>query len=81
MKRFTVVLTPEPGDSAYNVSVPALPGCFTWGATVEEALEQARDAIAVFLAGEEESALFADVNGDAIIATVAVEVAADGVAA
>jgi antitoxin HicB len=81
MKRFTVVLTPEPGDSAYNVSVPALPGCFTWGATVEEALEQARDAITVFLAGEEESALFADVNGDAIIATVSVQVAVSGVAA
>ena len=76
MKRFTVVLTPEPNDTAYNVSVPALPGCFTWGATVEEALAHARDAISVFLAGEDESALLADVNGDAIIATVSIELAA-----
>lgn len=53
MKRhYTVVLTPEPDGSAYNVVVPALPGCLTWGATVEEALAMARDAIATFLDGE-----------------------------
>ena len=51
-RRYTVVLTPEPDGSAYNVVVPALPGCFTWGTTVEEALAMARDAIAAFLDGE-----------------------------
>ena len=52
MRRYTVVLSAEPDGSAWNVVVPALPGCFTWGATVEEALAMARDAIATHLDGE-----------------------------
>ncbi len=52
MRRYTVVLTAEPDGSAWNVVVPALPGCLTWGATVEEALSMARDAIATYLDGE-----------------------------
>jgi predicted RNase H-like HicB family nuclease len=52
MRRYTVVLTAEPDGSAWNVVVPTLPGCFTWGATVEEALAMARDAIATHLDGE-----------------------------
>jgi predicted RNase H-like HicB family nuclease len=50
MRRYTVVLTPEPDGSAYNVTVPALPGCVTFGTSVEEALEMARDVIAVWIA-------------------------------
>ena len=68
MLSFTVVLTPEPDGSAYNVSVPALPGCFTWGKTVEGALAMARDAIAVYLEDEEED----DGAGDILVATVPV---------
>ena len=49
--RYTVVLTPEPDGSAFNVTVPAMPGCLTWGATVEEALAHAREAIALHLEG------------------------------
>jgi len=45
MARYTVVIDPEPDGSAYNVSVPALPGCYTWGETIEEALRMAREAI------------------------------------
>jgi len=42
----------EPGeDGGYVVSVPALPGCFTQGATVERALERAHEAIEVHVAG------------------------------
>ncbi len=50
--RYTVVLTPEADGSAYNVTVPALPGCFTWGNTVKEALAMAREAIALYLEGK-----------------------------
>ena len=46
---YTIVIDPEPDGSAYNVSVPALPGCFTWGETVEEAIAMAKDAIALYL--------------------------------
>ena len=45
MARYTVVIDPEPDGSAYNVVVPALPGCYTWGETIEEALRMAREAI------------------------------------
>ncbi|MDP9364086.1 MAG: type II toxin-antitoxin system HicB family antitoxin, partial [Chloroflexota bacterium] len=37
-----MVIDAEPDGSAYNVSVPALPGCYTWGETFEEAVRMAR---------------------------------------
>ena len=49
--RYTVVLTPEQDGSAYNVTVPSMPGCLTWGATVDDALASAREAIALDLEG------------------------------
>ena len=49
--RYTVDLTPEPDGSAYNVTVPTMPGCLTWGATVEDAPASAREAIALHLEG------------------------------
>lgn len=49
--RYTVVLTPEPDGSAVNVAVPAMPGVHTWGATEEDALASAREAIGLHLAG------------------------------
>ncbi len=45
MKRYTVVLIPEPDEGGYSVSVPALPGLFTQGDTKEEALDAVREAI------------------------------------
>jgi antitoxin HicB len=51
MKRTYHILL-EPGeDGGYVVSVPALPGCFTQGATVEQAVERAHEAIEVHVAG------------------------------
>jgi antitoxin HicB len=41
---YTVVLEPAE-EGGYNVSVPALPGCFTQGETLEEALAMAKEAI------------------------------------
>jgi antitoxin HicB len=70
MRRYTVVLTAEPDGSAWNVVVPALPGCLTWGARVEEALLMARDAIATRLDGE--SAAEWPVPGETVVADVAV---------
>ncbi len=43
--RFTVVLQWDPETEVFGVTVPALPGCFTVGATVPEAMERAREAI------------------------------------
>ena len=40
----------EPDGSGYNISMPTLPGCFTWGATGDNARTSAEDAIAGHLA-------------------------------
>lgn len=41
---FHIVLRPEP-EGGYTVLVPSLPGCVTYGATIEEAERMAKDAI------------------------------------
>ena len=51
MRRYTVVLTADVQEGGYSVEVPALPGCFTQGETVDEALAMAKDTIQVYLAG------------------------------
>lgn len=49
---FNVVLE-KAEEGGYNVIVPALDGCFTEGATLEEALNNAREAIICYLEGLE----------------------------
>ena len=41
---FHIVLRPEP-EGGYTVLVPSLPGCVTYGATLEAAEHMAQDAI------------------------------------
>ena len=41
-------------DEGYSVSVPGLPGCWSQGATEEDALENIRDAIREYLAARED---------------------------
>lgn len=36
-------------EGGYMVSVPALPGCFTQGETIDEAIEMAQEAIELYL--------------------------------
>jgi len=43
--KFTVALKWDPKGRVYNVSVPALPGCFALGKTKVKALRNARCAI------------------------------------
>ena len=50
-RRYSVLLIPAEGR--YAVEVPTLPGCFTHGATVEEALDRAREAIQAHIAALE----------------------------
>lgn len=49
--RYTVVLEPDDEGRGYTVRVPALPGCVTEGASREEALEHAKEAIEGFIEG------------------------------
>jgi len=50
--KFIVVLDPAE-EGGFNVSVPALDGCFTQGESEEEALKNAKDAILCYLEGME----------------------------
>jgi len=50
-RRYTIILHPDPEAGAYAVTVPALPGCFSQGATVEEAIANAREAVALHVEG------------------------------
>ncbi|MBI2415907.1 MAG: type II toxin-antitoxin system HicB family antitoxin [Candidatus Kerfeldbacteria bacterium] len=48
---FTIVLEPDHETGGYNVVVPSLPGCFTQGDTIEEACQNAKEAIQCHLEG------------------------------
>ena len=50
--KFNVVVEPAE-EGGFNVTVPALDGCFTQGETIEDALGNAREAIACYLEGLE----------------------------
>lgn len=45
--RFAIDVLPEEDGQGYYVVVPALPGCFSQGKTVEKAIENAQEAIAL----------------------------------
>jgi antitoxin HicB len=48
--QFTIIIERQP-EGEYLVSIPALPGCYTEGNTLEEAREMATDAIRAYCAG------------------------------
>lgn len=45
----TIILDPDEESQGYTVTVPALPGCITQGRTREEAIERAKEAIALYI--------------------------------
>lgn len=45
---YQVVFQPEP-EGGFTAMVPVLPGCVTWGASVDEARGHIREAIAAYL--------------------------------
>jgi antitoxin HicB len=47
--RYNIMLRPEP-EGRYTILVPALPGCVTYGRTVDEAREMAKDVISGYIA-------------------------------
>lgn len=50
--KFNVVLN-KAEEGGFDVTVPALDGCFTQGKTLEDALKNAREAIICYLEGLE----------------------------
>jgi antitoxin HicB len=47
-RTFQLAFESDP-EGGYTVTVPALPGCVTYGATLEEARAMAREAIELYL--------------------------------
>jgi antitoxin HicB len=47
-RMFRIKLTLE-AEGGYTVIVPSLPGCVTWGETIEEAKKMAKEAILLYL--------------------------------
>lgn len=45
---YKIMLRPEP-EGGYTVIVPSLPGCITYGSTLTEAKEMAKEAIELYL--------------------------------
>ena len=50
--KFIVILDPAE-ERGFNISVPALNGCFTQGESEEESLKNAKEAILCYLEGME----------------------------
>jgi antitoxin HicB len=45
---FQIVFRPEP-DGGFTVTVPSLPGCITYGTTLDEAKTMAQEAIELYI--------------------------------
>ncbi len=48
MLNYRILLRKEP-EGGYTVIVPSLPGCVTYGDSIEEAIQMAREAIGLYL--------------------------------
>jgi len=48
MISYRILLKKEP-EGGYTVTVPSLNGCVTYGKTIEEAIEMAKEAIELYL--------------------------------
>ncbi len=46
---YRILMHKEP-EGTYSVSVPALPGCFTYGENVDHAILMAKEAISLYIA-------------------------------
>ena len=70
---FQVVIEEDPEDGGYVVHCPALKGCWSQGDTIEEALDNIKEAIVGYLKTLNERAMHGTKNTDkALIKEVAV---------
>lgn len=61
-KTYRIILRKEP-EGVYTAFVPSLPGCITWGDTIDEAISMAKEAVQGYIAVlEEEKELIPDDN-------------------
>ena len=61
-KTYRIILRKEP-EGVYTAFVPSLPGCITWGNTIDEAINMAKEAVEGYIAVlEEEKEVIPDDN-------------------
>jgi len=72
--RFTVVLRPEP-EGGFTALVPALPGCVTYGRTLAEAREMAKDAICGYIESLKKHREPVPTDSDTLVTTLDLEYA------
>jgi len=69
---YRVLLQKEP-EGGYTVIVPLLPGCVTYGETIEEAKKMAKDAIELYLDSLIEDGEEIPIEDDVLEAMVTIE--------
>ncbi len=75
MSTFLIIVSPDEESGGYTVSVPGMPGCITHGESVEDALANAKEAIALYLHDETpESLAAAGVQRNYVLAQVEVPI-------
>lgn len=47
-RTYKILLTKEP-EGAYTVTVPALPGCITYGDNIDHAISMAKEAVELYI--------------------------------
>ncbi len=62
MERTYKILLQKEADGQYTVTVPALPGCITYGDNVDHAIEMAKEAIELYI--EELESRREEINND-----------------
>ncbi len=70
--RYNIMLRPEP-EGGYTALVPALPGCVTYGRTLEEARKMARDAISGYIESLKKHKDVIPTDDDTLVASLDLE--------
>ena len=70
--RYNVILRPEP-EGGFTASVPALPGCVTYGRTLSEARKMAKDAISGYVESLKKHGEPVPTDEDALLASLDLE--------
>ena len=47
--KYRIIIERDPEEGVYIASVPSLPGCHTFGRTIEEAIDMAKEAIEAYI--------------------------------
>ncbi len=68
--KFKVIIEEDKEDGGYVVSVPSLPGCRSQGDTIEEALENIKEAIELYLEPDEEEIKFKEGDRKQVVEVV-----------